>query len=144
MGKQLNIAINPDFGQVESDESLSTLVLVKPSIRQAAVFLREPFALRRQKRRDLLHHQYQRIGAAPDYDCSRYGAEIAEAQLLRALEQDIDVALRYTQQGESIDRFACSSQTLNSARAGSFMRYGVKPAKTTLWLPRHTGRPPVY
>ena len=104
-GKQLNIAINPDFGQVESDELVVNFSSSETFYSDKRPFFSENHSLFDVKSDEIFYIiNTRRIGAAPDYDCSRYGAEIAKACAAASTGiSDIDVALRYTQQGESID-----------------------------------------
>ncbi len=104
-GKQLNIALNPDFGQVESDELVVNFT-------QSETFYsdKRPFFSENHSLFDVKGYRFfyiintRRIGSAPDYNCSKYTDSLKN--MCEASQEgitDIDYAIRYTQQGESID-----------------------------------------
>jgi len=104
-GKQLNIALNPDFGQVESDE-----LVVNFDSSETFYSDKRPFFSENHSLFDVKGFRFfyvintRRIGAAPDYDCSRYLDSLQD--LCKSSQvgiTDIDYAVRYTQQNESFD-----------------------------------------
>ena len=104
-GKQLNLAINPDFGQVESDELVVNFSSSETFYSDKRPFFSENHSLFDVKNDDVFYIiNTRRIGAAPDYNCAVYTGElekVCEANTVGVT--DIDYALRYTQQGESLD-----------------------------------------
>ena len=104
-GKQLNLAINPDFGQVESDELVVNFSSSETFYSDKRPFFSENHSLFDVGNDNMFYViNTRRIGAAPDYNCSAYTGELqnlCEANPVGVT--DIDYALRYTQQGESID-----------------------------------------
>ena len=104
-GKQLNIALNPDFGQVESDE-----LVVNFSSSETFYSDKRPFFSENHSLFDVKGYTYfylintRRIGAAPDYNCSVLNDLVkASCESSKVGINDIDYAIRYTQQGESLD-----------------------------------------
>ncbi len=104
-GKQLNVALNPDFGQVESDE-----LVVNFSQSETFYSDKRPFFSENHSLFDVKGYRFfyiintRRIGSAPDYNCSKYTDSLKN--MCEATQEgitDIDYAIRYTQQGESID-----------------------------------------
>ena len=102
--KQLNAAINPDFGQVESDD-----VVVNFSATETFYSDKRPFFSENQSLFNVKGNMFRiintrRIGAAPDYDCSKFeNAERNYCLENKKSSNDIDVAIRYTQQLENFD-----------------------------------------
>ena len=104
-GKQLNVALNPDFGQVESDE-----LVVNFSASETFYSDKRPFFSENHSLFDVKGYRFfyiintRRIGSAPDYNCSKYAnslKNICESNQVGIT--DIDYAIRYTQQDESLD-----------------------------------------
>jgi hypothetical protein len=104
-GKQLNVALNPDFGQVESDE-----LVVNFSSSETFYSDKRPFFSENHSLFDVKGYKFfyiintRRIGSAPDYNCSKYAdslKNICESNQVGIT--DIDYAIRYTQQDESLD-----------------------------------------
>lgn len=104
-GKQLNIALNPDFGQVESDE-----LVVNFSSSETFYSDKRPFFSENHSLFDVKGFTYfyiintRRIGAAPDYNCNQFAKpqqNLCEASKVGI--NDIDYAIRYTQKSESFD-----------------------------------------
>ena len=104
-GKQLNVALNPDFGQVESDE-----LVVNFSSSETFYSDKRPFFSENHALFDVKGYKFfyiintRRIGSAPDYNCSKYAdslKNICESNQVGIT--DIDYAIRYTQQDESLD-----------------------------------------
>ena len=104
-GKQLNVALNPDFGQVESDE-----LVVNFSSSETFYSDKRPFFSENHSLFDVKGYRFfylintRRIGAAPDYNCSKYsGATKNACESGKVGISDIDYAIRYTQQDEFLD-----------------------------------------
>ena len=115
-GGELSVTLNPDFGQVESDN-----IVINYSARETFYSDKRPFFTQSQSLFDISNDWYpgfelysiihtRRIGARPDYDCSKYGTELGgsnEEELACQMNQksnnDIDAAVKYTQMGEKTD-----------------------------------------
>ena len=106
-GKQLNIAINPDFGQVESDD-----VVVNFSNIETYYADKRPFFAENQSMFDVSGYRFfyvintRRIGGTPDFNCETYSNELKALCNQKAGENvsnDINLALRYTQQNENTE-----------------------------------------
>ena len=115
-GGELVATINPDFGQVESDN-----IVINYSPRETFYSDKRPFFTQSQSIFDIELDWYpgfelysilhtRRIGASPIYDCSQYsesdgGSEELEDQCnaSKVNTNDIDMAFKFTQRGESTD-----------------------------------------
>ena len=115
-GGELSVTLNPDFGQVESDN-----IVINYSARETFYSDKRPFFTQSQSLFEISNEWYpgfelysiihtRRIGARPDYDCSKYGSDSGgsdedELQCLSNQEStnDIDAALKYTQLGDKTD-----------------------------------------
>ena len=115
-GGELVATINPDFGQVESDN-----IVINYSPRETFYSDRRPFFTQSQSIFDIELDWYpgfelysvlhtRRIGATPVYDCSRFsesegGSEELEDQCndSKLNTTGIDMAFKFTQRGESTD-----------------------------------------
>lgn len=104
-GKQLNVALNPDFGQVESDE-----LVVNFSQSETFYSDKRPFFSENHSLFDVKGYRFfyiintRRIGSAPDYNCSKYVESLKNiCESNQVGITDIDYAIRYTQQDESLD-----------------------------------------
>ena len=104
-GKQLNIALNPDFGQVESDELVVNFTSSETFYSDKRPFFSENHSLFAVKGYNFFYViNTRRIGAAPDYNCSKYTGSLKNlCDSSQIGISDIDYAVRYTQQGESVD-----------------------------------------
>ena len=104
-GKQLNVAINPDFGQIESDELVVNFSSSETFYSDKRPFFSENHSLFDVKIDGMFYIiNTRRIGATPDYNCSVYTGELENLCESNPVGvADIDYALRYTQQGESLD-----------------------------------------
>ena len=104
-GKQLNVALNPDFGQVESDELVVNFTSSETFYSDKRPFFSENHSLFDVKGYTFFYLiNTRRIGASPDYDCSRYADSTKDmCESSKVGISDIDYAVRYTQQNESID-----------------------------------------
>ena len=97
-GSQLNIAINPDFGQVESDD-----VVINFSAMETFYSDKRPFFSENQSMFDVDGYRFlyvintRRIGGSPDYNCSDYSSELeALCSSNQKGNTDINLAFRYT------------------------------------------------
>ena len=104
-GKQLNIALNPDFGQVESDELVVNFTSSETFYSDKRPFFSENHSLFAVKGYTFFYViNTRRIGAAPDYNCNKYSGSLKNlCDSSQVGITDIDYAVRYTQQGESFD-----------------------------------------
>jgi len=104
-GKQLNIALNPDFGQVESDELVVNFSATETFYSDKRPFFSENHSLFEVKGYNFFYIiNTRRIGAAPDYNCAGYtGALKNSCESNQIGVNDIDYAIRYTQQNENLD-----------------------------------------
>ena len=73
-GSQTNIAINPDFGQVETDQVVVNFSAIETFFSEKRAFFTENHSLFEVKggRDDFYVINTRRIGGRPDYDCSRF------------------------------------------------------------------------
>ena len=97
--RQVNLTLNPDFGQVESDE-----VVVNFSAFETFYSDKRPFFAENNNLFDVSDRMHRiintrRIGGRPDYDCSTYGDLEKYCEQNRADTSEIDFALKYTQKG---------------------------------------------
>jgi len=104
-GKQLNIALNPDFGQVESDELVVNFTSSETFYSDKRPFFSENHSLFAVRGYTFFYViNTRRIGAAPDYNCTKYSGSLKNlCESSQVGITDIDYAVRYTQQGESVD-----------------------------------------
>ena len=102
-GKQINLTLNPDFGQAESDE-----VIVNFSAQETFYSEKRAFFNENQSLFDLSHYDRyriintRRIGAASSYDCDA-SSDKDRCNDARKNYTDIDFALRYTQKNNNND-----------------------------------------
>ena len=103
--KQLNATINPDFGQVESDE-----LVVNFSATETYYSDKRPFFAENQSMFEVQGYEMfyvintRRIGAAPDYRCSSLSSNLVSlCNANKKGTSDIDFAIRYIQQNENLD-----------------------------------------
>ena len=104
-GSQLNVALNPDFGQVESDD-----VVINFSAMETFYADKRPFFSENQSMFDVDGYRFlyvintRRIGASPDYNCSDYSSElVALCSSSQEGNTDINLAFRYTKVGQGYD-----------------------------------------
>ena len=115
-GGELSATINPDFGQVESDN-----VVINYSPRETFYSDKRPFFTQSQSLFDVSEDWYpgfelysifhtRRIGDSPEYNCTNYsaiegGSDELESQCEASKKKvnDIDTAIKYTQLGETTD-----------------------------------------
>ena len=108
--KQVNLTLNPDFGQVESDE-----VVVNFSAFETFYSDRRPFFAENNNLFDVSDRMHRiintrRIGGRPDYDCSIYGELEEYCRQNKSETSEIDFALKYTQKGEVDFGFMSASE----------------------------------
>ena len=102
-GKQINLTLNPDFGQAESDE-----VIVNFSAQETFYSEKRAFFNENQSLFDLSHYDRyrvintRRIGAASSYDCEA-ASDVDDCNNAKKSYTDIDFALRYTQKNNNSD-----------------------------------------
>ena len=102
-GKQINLTVNPDFGQAESDE-----VIVNFSAQETFYSEKRAFFNENQSLFDLSHYDRyriintRRIGAKSNYECS---SSLNENDCIDSKKNytDIDYAMRYTQKNDDLD-----------------------------------------
>ena len=108
--KQLNLTLNPDFGQVESDE-----VVVNFSAFETFYSDKRPFFAENNSMFDVSDRMHRiintrRIGGRPDYECDIYGDLKEYCQETKSETSEIDFALKYTQKGEVDFGFMSASE----------------------------------
>ena len=102
-GKQINLTLNPDFGQAESDE-----VIVNFSAQETFYSEKRAFFNENQSLFDLSHYDRyrvintRRIGARSSYDCDN-SIDEDDCNNAKKSYTDIDFALRYTQKNLNSD-----------------------------------------
>ncbi|MFL2706940.1 MAG: DUF5916 domain-containing protein [Gammaproteobacteria bacterium] len=97
--KQLNLTLNPDFGQIESDEVVVNFSSVETFYSDKRPFFSENNTMFDVKGNFFRILNTRRIGGRPDYDCSDY-LEEDYCNKNKIGSSEIDYALRYTQKGE--------------------------------------------
>ena len=102
-GRQINMTINPDFGQAESDDLVVNFSAQETFLSEKRAFFTENQSLFTIKDRDKFSViNTRRIGAAPDYDCSKFDDELA-CQASEKLYSDLDYAFRITEKRDDLD-----------------------------------------
>ena len=102
--------MNPDFGQVESDE-----VVVNFSAFETFYSDKRPFFAENNSMFDVSDRMHRiintrRIGGRPDYECGIYGDLEEYCQETKSETSEIDFALKYTQKGEVDFGFMSASE----------------------------------
>ena len=146
--KQLNAAFTPDFGQVESDDVVVNFSATETFYSDKRPFFSENHSLFNVTAwRFLYVINTRRIGGEPDYDCSKFD-EIQEDNCInnKVGANDIDYAVRYSQQGESLDFgfLGASEADENFSRGKDFysVRLRTKVDDLTIgYLGTHVHRP---
>ena len=111
-GKQINATVNPDFGQVESDDVVVNFSAEETLYGEKRAFFNENqtiFDITDRDRLKVMHTR--RIGSRPSYDCGLSSNE----ELCNDSKQeysDLDYAIRYTQKegGTEYGFFTASEQ----------------------------------
>ena len=102
-GKQINATVNPDFGQVESDDVVVNFSAEETLYGEKRAFFNENqtiFDITDRDRLKVMHTR--RIGSRPSYDCGLSSNE----ELCNDSKQeysDLDYAIRYTQKEGGTD-----------------------------------------
>ena len=96
-GSQINLTVNPDFGQAESDDVIVNFSAQETFYKEKRAFFTENqslFDISNYERYSIINTR--RIGAAPSYNCS---VELNEEDCIstRKNYSDIDFSLRFTQ-----------------------------------------------
>ena len=128
-GSQTNIAINPDFGQVETDQVVVNFSAIETFFSEKRAFFTENHSLFEVKggRDDFYVINTRRIGGRPDYDCSRFEqSDICENN--RKEYSDLDLALRHTIQKEKVDLgfLAASESDENFSKGRDYFAFRVR------------------
>lgn len=146
--KQLNVAFNPDFGQVESDDVVVNFSATETFYSDKRPFFSENHGLFNVTAwRFLYVINTRRIGGEPDYDCSKFlDLENDNCTSNKVGANDIDYAIRYSQQGESFDFgfLGASEADENFSRGKDFysVRFRTKIDDLTIgYLGTHVDRP---
>ena len=103
-GNQTNIAINPDFGQVETDQVVVNFSAIETFFSEKRAFFTESHALFEVKggRDDFYVINTRRIGGKPDYDCNNF-TDSSVCENNKKEYSDLDLALRHTIQKDKVD-----------------------------------------
>ena len=96
-GSQINLTVNPDFGQAESDDVIVNFSAQETFYKEKRAFFTENqslFDISNYERYSIINTR--RIGAAPSYNCSE---ELNEEDCINTRKNysDIDFSLRFTQ-----------------------------------------------
>jgi len=110
-GRELNMTVNPDFGQVESDEVVINFSPVETFFSDRRPFFAENQGLFNISSGSDYHLiNTRRIGSSPDYNCDEFSTANGGSDVLQdsceneqQANNDIDTALKYTQLGETTD-----------------------------------------
>ena len=100
-GRQINLAINPDFGQAESDDVVINFSAQETFYSEKRAFFNENqslFNISNYDRYSVINTR--RIGAAPSYNCSEESNEEG-CEAAKKNYSDIDFALRLTQKSNN-------------------------------------------
>ena len=100
-GKQVNLTVNPDFGQAESDEVIVNFSAQETFYSEKRAFFNENHALFNLSHYDRYRViNTRRIGASSNYDCELSDDEVS-CNNAKKNYTDIDFALRYTQKSNN-------------------------------------------
>jgi hypothetical protein len=102
-GKQVNLTVNPDFGQAESDEVVINFSAQETFYSEKRAFFNENqslFNINHYDRYSVINTR--RIGSASQYDCSNASNENS-CNNAKKNYSDIDFALRYTQKNNDTE-----------------------------------------
>ena len=112
-GQELNITVNPDFGQVESDQVVINFSPVEVLFSDKRPFFAENQGLfniseSASHSKDYVLMNTRRIGSSPDYNCDEFSAanggsneEKFNCENQPVLANSVDIALKYYKQGEN-------------------------------------------
>ena len=130
-GKQINLTVNPDFGQAESDEVIINFSAQETFYSEKRAFFNENqslFNINHYDRYSVINTR--RIGSASQYDCS---SEVNENNCNDAKKNysDIDFALRYTQKNNDTEVGLFVAQETDEAYSAGRDYYAVR-SKTTV------------
>ena len=112
-GQELNITVNPDFGQVESDQVVINFSPVEVLFSDKRPFFAENQGLfniseSASHSKDYVLMNTRRIGSSPDYNCDEFSAanggsneEKFNCENQQVLANSVDIALKYYKQGEN-------------------------------------------
>jgi hypothetical protein len=109
-GRELNMTVNPDFGQVESDEVVINFSPVETRLSDRRPFFAENQGLFNISQGNFSLINTRRIGASPDYNCTDFSAASGGSDALQEscengqeASNSIDTAIKFTQLGENTD-----------------------------------------
>ena len=109
-GRELNMTVNPDFGQVESDEVVINFSPVETFFSDRRPFFAENQGLFNISQGNFSLINTRRIGSSPDYNCDEFSAanggsdeEQFNCENQPVLANSVDIALKYYKQGENTD-----------------------------------------
>ena len=109
-GRELNMTVNPDFGQVESDEVVINFSPVETFFSDRRPFFAENQGLFNISQGNFSLINTRRIGSSPDYNCDEFSAANGGSDALQEscengqeASNSIDTAIKFTQLGENTD-----------------------------------------
>lgn len=130
-GKQVNLTVNPDFGQAESDEVVINFSAQETFYSEKRAFFNENqslFNINHYDRYSVINTR--RIGSASQYDCSNASNENS-CNNAKKNYSDIDFALRYTQKNNDTETGFFVAQETDEAYSKGRDYYAVR-SKTTV------------
>ena len=130
-GKQVNLTVNPDFGQAESDEVVINFSAQETFYSEKRAFFNENqslFNINHYDRYSVINTR--RIGSASQYDCSNASNENS-CNNAKKNYSDIDFALRYTQKNKDTETGFFVAQETDEAYSKGRDYYAVR-SKTTV------------
>ena len=130
-GKQVNLTVNPDFGQAESDEVVINFSAQETFYSEKRAFFNENqslFNINHYDRYSVINTR--RIGSASQYDCSNASNENG-CNNAKKNYSDIDFALRYTQKNNDTETGFFVAQETDEAYSKGRDYYAVR-SKTTV------------
>ena len=130
-GKQVNLTVNPDFGQAESDEVVINFSAQETFYSEKRAFFNENqslFNINHYDRYSVINTR--RIGSASQYDCSTASDENS-CNNAKKNYSDIDFALRYTQKNNDTETGFFVAQETDEAYSKGRDYYAVR-SKTTV------------
>ena len=130
-GRQVNLTVNPDFGQAESDEVVINFSAQETFYSEKRAFFNENqslFNINHYDRYSVINTR--RIGSASQYDCSNASNENG-CNNAKKNYSDIDFALRYTQKNNDTETGFFVAQETDEAYSKGRDYYAVR-SKTTV------------